>query len=61
VSIAYVTVHLLPITQSGTTFAEWCGEFDCDARAVDRITGEFTRIYTEFLDDLRGYLARDAA
>ena len=50
------TVHLLPITQAGITFAEWYGEFDCDAHAVDRLTGEFTRIYAEFLGDLRVYI-----
>lgn len=51
------TVHLLPITQSGTTFAEWYGEFDCDSHTVDHLTGVFTRIYAEFLDDLRKHLA----
>ena len=52
------TVHLLPITQSGTTFAEWYGEFDCDAHVVDHLTGVFTRIYAGFLDDLRKHLGR---
>jgi hypothetical protein len=47
------TVRLLPVTLSGTTFVEWYGEFDCDADVADRLTGAFTAIYTEFLDDLR--------
>jgi len=42
---------------AGTTFAEWYGEFDCDAHAVDRLTGEFTGIYAEFLGDLRVHIA----
>jgi hypothetical protein len=46
------TVHLLPITQSGTTFAEWYGEFDCDADLVAKLTDRFTRTYVEFLNDL---------
>jgi hypothetical protein len=46
------TVHLLPITQSGTTFAEWYGEFDCDADLVAKLTERFTRTYVEFLNDL---------
>jgi Polyketide cyclase / dehydrase and lipid transport len=51
------TVHLLPVTLSGTTFVEWYGEFDCDADVVDRLTTVFTGIYAEFLDDLRKHLA----
>jgi len=54
------TVHLLPVTLSGTTFVEWYGEFDCDADVVDRLTTAFTGIYAGFLDDLRGHLARGA-
>jgi hypothetical protein len=42
---------------AGTTFAERYGEFDCDAHAVDRLTGEFTRICAEFLGDLRVHIA----
>ncbi len=55
------TVHLLPITQSGGTFVEWYGEFDCDADVVDRLTETFTGIYAEFLDDLRKRLAGSVA
>jgi hypothetical protein len=51
------TVHLLPVTQSGMTFAEWYGEFDCDADTLHQLTGVFTRIYAGFLDDLRKHLA----
>jgi hypothetical protein len=51
------TVHLLPVTLSGTTFVEWYGEFDCDAAVADRLTTAFTRIYAGFLDDLRAHLA----
>lgn len=55
------TVHLLPVTQSGTTFAEWHGEFDCDAAIADELTSQFARIYAEFLGDLARYLAGVAA
>jgi uncharacterized protein YndB with AHSA1/START domain len=51
------TVHLLPVTQSGTTFAEWYGEFDCDAALADELTSQFTRIYAGFLDELRHHVA----
>jgi hypothetical protein len=51
------TVHLLPVTLSGTTFVEWYGEFDCDAAVADRLTTAFTGIYAGFLDDLRAHLA----
>lgn len=55
------TIHLLPVTDSGTTFAEWYGEFDCDAARADELTGQFTRIYAAFLDELRQHVARAAA
>lgn len=55
------TVHLLPVTLSGTTFAEWYGEFDCDADVVDRLTTVFTGIYAGFLDDLRRHIAGGVA
>jgi Polyketide cyclase / dehydrase and lipid transport len=51
------TIHLLPVTDSGTTFAEWFGEFDCEAALADELTGQFTRIYAVFLDELRRHLA----
>ena len=54
------TIHLLPVTDSGSTFAEWFGEFDCDAALADELTGQFTRIYAAFLDELRSYLVRAA-
>ena len=55
------TVRLLPITQSGGTFIEWYGEFDCDAGVAARLTTAFTGIYAEFIDDLRKHLAGSAA
>jgi uncharacterized protein YndB with AHSA1/START domain len=55
------TVRLLPVTQSGLTFAEWYGEFDCDEAVLSRLTGQFTQIYAGFLDDLRHYVAGAAA
>jgi len=51
------TIGLLPVTDSGSTFAEWFGEFDCDAALADELTGRFTRIYAAFLDELRRHLA----
>ena len=54
------TVRLLPITQSSTTFAEWYGEFDCDAELVEKLTRTFTGTYVEFLGDLCAYLAGQA-
>ena len=51
------TVHLLPVTLSGTTFVEWYGDFDCDAAVADRLATTFTGLYAEFLDDLRAHLA----
>jgi hypothetical protein len=54
------TVHLLPITETGTTFIEWYGEFDCDADVVARLTAAFTGVYAGFLDDLRKHLAGSA-
>ncbi|GAA1268918.1 hypothetical protein GCM10009609_35030 [Pseudonocardia aurantiaca] len=50
------TVHLLPVTASGTTFVEWFAEFDCDAALIERLTTTFQRIYVGFLDDLRKHL-----
>jgi len=44
-----------------TTFAEWYGEFDCDAALAGELTGQFTRIYAAFLDELRHHVARAAA
>jgi hypothetical protein len=55
------TVHLLPVTRSGTTFIEWYGEFDCDADVVARLTAAFTGIYAEFIDDLRRHLTGSGA
>ena len=49
-------VRVRPITDSGATFIEWYGEFDCDAAVLEQITGVFTAIYTEFLEDLRTHL-----
>jgi hypothetical protein len=50
------TVHLLPVTEPGGTFLEWFGEFDCDAEQVDPMAAAFTRVYTEFVEDLRKHL-----
>lgn len=52
------TVRLRPITDSGATFIEWYGEFDCDRDVVDQVTATFSAIYTEFLGDLRAHLKR---
>jgi hypothetical protein len=52
------TVRLLPITDSGATFVEWYGEFDCDAAVLEQVTAAFTAIYTEFLGDLRAHLTK---
>jgi hypothetical protein len=49
------TVRALPVTETGATFVEWWGEFDCDSALVDRLTSTFTSIYREFLDDLRAH------
>jgi hypothetical protein len=54
------TIRLLPITQSGGTFIEWYGEFDCDADVLSRLTAAFTGIYAGFIDDLRKHLAGSA-
>jgi hypothetical protein len=51
-------VRVLPITDSGATFIEWYGEFDCDAAILEEITAIFKAIYTEFLEDLRAHLKR---
>jgi Polyketide cyclase / dehydrase and lipid transport len=55
------TVRLLPVTQSGGTFIEWYGEFDCDAGAAGPLTAAFTGMYAEFIGDLRKHLAGRAA
>jgi hypothetical protein len=50
------TLRLLPITEAGTTFIEWYGEFDCELAVLDEISTTFRAIYTEFIDDLRRHL-----
>jgi hypothetical protein len=50
------TVHVLPITDTDTTFLEWYGEFDCDEAVLDQVTAAFGAIYSEFIADLRTYL-----
>lgn len=50
------TVHVLPITDGGTTFLEWYGEFDCEEAVLDEVSAIFCAIYTEFIGDLRKYL-----
>lgn len=50
------TVHALPITETGTTFLEWYGEFDCEHNVLDEVTAVFQAIYTEFIGDLKRYL-----
>ncbi|BDB44093.1 SRPBCC family protein [Mycobacterium kiyosense] len=35
------TVHALPITETGTTFLEWYGEFDCEHNVLDEVTAVF--------------------
>jgi hypothetical protein len=54
------TVHLLPITDTDATFVEWYGEFDTDSALVDKLRSAFTGLYTEFIGDLRKYLASSA-
>ena len=56
VSVYRGSVRVRPITDSGATFIEWYGEFDCDAAVLDGTAASFTAIYTEFLDDLRTHL-----
>jgi Polyketide cyclase / dehydrase and lipid transport len=55
------TVRLLPVTDTGGTFIEWYGEFDCDADVVARLTTAFTGIYAGFIGDLRKHLAATGA
>jgi carbon monoxide dehydrogenase subunit G len=51
------TVHLLPITETGSTFIEWYGEYDCETALVEQLRATFTAIYTEFIADLRKTLS----
>jgi polyketide cyclase/dehydrase/lipid transport protein len=51
------TVRLLPITDAGTTFLEWSGDFDAEPGLVDDLRARFTAVYTAFAGDLRAYLA----
>ena len=50
------TVHVLPITDAGTTFLEWYGEFDCEQAVLEEVSAIFRAIYTEFIEDLRKHL-----
>lgn len=54
------TVHVLPITETGATFLEWYGEFDCEQAVLDEVTAVFCAIYTEFIGDLRTHLRGSA-
>jgi carbon monoxide dehydrogenase subunit G len=51
------TVHLLPVTETGATFIEWYGEYDCDTALVEQLRETFTGIYTEFIGDLCTHLS----
>jgi hypothetical protein len=50
------TVRVSPVTDAGTTFLEWYGEFDCEPVVLDDMTATFRAIYTEFIDNLRDHL-----
>ena len=52
------TVHVLPVTETGQTFIEWYGQYDCEAAYVEELRTVFTGIYTEFVSNLRNHLSR---
>ncbi|HWN34669.1 MAG TPA: SRPBCC family protein [Pseudonocardia sp.] len=51
------TVALRPVTDTGHTFLEWFGEFDCEPALTEQLRTTFVGLYTEFTADLRTYLA----
>jgi hypothetical protein len=53
------TIHALPITDSGKTFVEWYGVYDCaSSEDVPAIEEALAGVYTRFLGDLRAHLSR---
>lgn len=49
-------VHLLPITDTGGTFLEWYGEYECAPGLEQTLRDTFTGIYASFFADLRAKL-----
>jgi hypothetical protein len=52
------TLHLLPVTTTGSTFLQWYGDFDADAADVEQLTSSFIAIYAEFASNLADYLSQ---
>ena len=52
------TVHLEPVTTTGSTFVHWSGDFDADAADEQRASEAFRAVYTGFLACLAESLRR---
>lgn len=50
------TVHVLPVTDTASTFIEWYGEYDADPGKYEEVGSTFRAIYTDFIGQLCGHL-----